>query len=1588
MSDKITVEMELDDNGFIVSVKNAAKSLDQISAAAQKGANSQKQLGQQASYAAGAVSKLNTNAGQAARSIQGLERRSKSFLSTMRDLSIVVGATSLALGKVRNIGDSWAGEIIKVNAEFERLGALMQGLSKAADPVREAADNVKYLREQAKQTPFTINAISDAFVKMKATGMDPLDGSLRAFTDAVAAAGGTDEMLKRVSIAISQMSGKGVVQMEELRQQLGEAIPRATELMARSMGVTYAELVDQLSTGRVEAKAALAGLRDELLRTFGGSGQRMMQTFNGMLSKTKSLLMDLSEEAGNAGYFEAVKNQLQDLNSFLETDAAKTLARDLGRGLATAVNAFREAINWVIRFREEIAAVGTALVYAFGARLAFSGITALASVIGNLTTSFRGLNAAVQNFNHSTKITNAAVALGQIGMQGAGISRTAGSLRTLGSALNVISIAAGTVLPIVGTLGVAIVAAAQYFDLFDTKATNAYESLKKFGAYSREQVKASRGVLETAEAELAVLERERAAYQQELGNLDPAVLKQAMENWDIDSGLLDAKEKVAQLRKEFEAFDEAAVSSEAGDSFADMRSELEKTMSSLNGAHDREMIQIQDIYKAELDAVRDGTKDIEKVNEAHRQRQYEERQSFYDEQLQALRSFHVKYAEIAKEGDEVQQRAARQALDHIAAQRRQIREMQSNDEVANGVGLVPETPDFKKNEQKAVQYYDNLKAQIDGYKAELSGANYEVEKLRSLLETGKFGPKTGPMEALIDKIVEAKIEAEELKEITENRSRFERDLERQLLNSREKLFEAQNRGLTDWEKFLKKVDQGFYKGAEKSEVEKMVDNLRVALDEAGKTSTRTADAMANTVFGEKMMSSAKSFATVIGQIAQGFASLRSVITGIPFDKISDTFGGVNGFNFGFTGNAAGYGAPYSAGNVEGPEGGYYNNLIGRESGGNPNARAKTSSATGLGQFTKGTWMDFIRSAYPELMAMMTKGDILGLRTDPQMSRQAIHWLTQKNAGALRSQGLDTNDANLYLAHFLGSGDAAKVLRAGAGTPLQGLINSDSIAANQSVLSGKTVGDLMNWITRKFGNGYTAGVAPGQRQYTDAYYPGSRVPAPLDLAPQDAAKVKETEANLKEAAKIMADNRLADSFAEAERRIKAIREQVQGMGKSEAAMIKAIRAGDFGADTDPASKRYEKLLNKMRELDQAEKRLARRRQARTDTDNLTERTKQLEAQAEAARRQLESAGKNTFTPSEQFFRLEEQWNQHLSRLEEIYGRDNENYRVAQDQKAAALQAQQNLEITQQAAAVAQSTEQVRRSTLTATELRRSELQDTISMYQSMLQNFRGTADERLAIETALQANIKALRQQAAASGPMAQQMQQWSDFGTNMEQAMVGWLDGGIDAIANFVATGKADFKSLAQSIIKDIVKISLKWATSKLFKGFTGEGKGQAASAVSGGKGGGAKGGGIKGGLGKAAGFGIAHTGGIAGGSLRRKFASPAAFVGAPRFHTGGIIRGMGIGPDEVPIIAKKGEGVFTPEQMKAMGNMGGAMVAQSNPVNIANNITVNGSAGTPKQNEDLAKQMSRELEGTMRKVVVSELQNQKRHGGVMYGRG
>lgn len=135
-----------------------------------------------------------------------------------------------------------------------------------------------------------------------------------------------------------------------------------------------------------------------------------------------------------------------------------------------------------------------------------------------------------------------------------------------------------------------------------------------------------------------------------------------------------------------------------------------------------------------------------------------------------------------------------------------------------------------------------------------------------------------------------------------------------------------------------------------------------------------------------------------------------------------------------------------------------NRIIQIESAGNPNAKAPTSSAAGLGQFILGTWNATVKKHRPDLFKNGAAPSRVGTAT-AALQLEMLARFTEDNANAL---GAGFTDGDLYLAHFLGLGDARKLCRAPSGDAASAHVSAAAVAANRSILSNKTCAQVRAW----------------------------------------------------------------------------------------------------------------------------------------------------------------------------------------------------------------------------------------------------------------------------------------------------------------------------------------------------------------------------------------------------------------------------------------------------------------------------------------------------------------------------------------------
>ena len=160
---------------------------------------------------------------------------------------------------------------------------------------------------------------------------------------------------------------------------------------------------------------------------------------------------------------------------------------------------------------------------------------------------------------------------------------------------------------------------------------------------------------------------------------------------------------------------------------------------------------------------------------------------------------------------------------------------------------------------------------------------------------------------------------------------------------------------------------------------------------------------------------------------------------------------------------------------------FLDRLMAAESGGRLYARNATTGAYGPFQFLGTTFLDVVQRNFPQLAAGKSNAEILELRADPKVSRDAALAYTRENAGFLTGHGLPVTAPNLRLAFFVGPGGAQKVLVAKPEEPLSHILSAAALQANP-FLREMTAAELIERASREaegVGTLFKAGTAPGK-----------------------------------------------------------------------------------------------------------------------------------------------------------------------------------------------------------------------------------------------------------------------------------------------------------------------------------------------------------------------------------------------------------------------------------------------------------------------------------------------------------------------------
>lgn len=360
---------------FAETQEATAKSITKIRTASETNIASLRKQAAAADQAAGS----NTRLGGA---VRGTE-------TSMRGATTAGGALAAAYRKLYgdsrqalNIQQRLRGEILALTTNYLGFFAALQGIRGVTDAFQDlqaaqvklgvvfdgeqTAREMQVVRDSAQRLGFDFGTLANAYANLQiATDASEVSAAdTRKLFLSISSASRVlqldNEKLKRTFQAFAQIAQKGVVSMEELRQQLSENFPGSIEIFAKAAGFGADQLDEfyaKVADGKVSANI-LGDVADEIDAKYGSQVPDSLDTFAVALGRAQNAAFEAALVVGEAGLIGALQNLLQTLADTASTSEFQAFLRNVGAGAGQVV----DAISFLVENFQSVITVLSAMV--------------------------------------------------------------------------------------------------------------------------------------------------------------------------------------------------------------------------------------------------------------------------------------------------------------------------------------------------------------------------------------------------------------------------------------------------------------------------------------------------------------------------------------------------------------------------------------------------------------------------------------------------------------------------------------------------------------------------------------------------------------------------------------------------------------------------------------------------------------------------------------------------------------------------------------------------------------------------------------------------------------------------------------------------------------------------------------------------------------------------------------------------------------------------------------------------------------------------------------------------------------------------
>ncbi|MEG0007968.1 MAG: tape measure protein [Aeromonas sp.] len=280
------------------------------------------------------------------------------------------GAIDSLTGRLVALAGTWFGiqtlttqlmAMFQTGDQAERLNVQLKAVMGSIEGGKQAS---AWIQDFAKNTPLQLDEVTQVFVRLKAFGIDPMNGSMQGIVDQAYKLGGGFEEVQGISLALGQAWAKQKLQGEEILQLIERGVP-VWQLLEQVTGKNTAELQKLSEAGKL-GRDTIQGLMNEIAAQSGGAAANNMGLLSGLISNAQDNLAKFYRMVSESGALDWLKRQLAQLNAEFDLMAKDgrllAWAKRLSDGIVSLGEALKAFIQTAVQWRTELAIMAQAWV--------------------------------------------------------------------------------------------------------------------------------------------------------------------------------------------------------------------------------------------------------------------------------------------------------------------------------------------------------------------------------------------------------------------------------------------------------------------------------------------------------------------------------------------------------------------------------------------------------------------------------------------------------------------------------------------------------------------------------------------------------------------------------------------------------------------------------------------------------------------------------------------------------------------------------------------------------------------------------------------------------------------------------------------------------------------------------------------------------------------------------------------------------------------------------------------------------------------------------------------------------------------------